>query len=265
VRYRLLVTDVDGTLVDHRQEIPPRNLEAIARYQAAGGLVAIATGRIAASARRYVLQTGTECPAILYNGGQIYDFAQERLLFEQVLPAEPARAVWQLLTGRVDYAAYAGGVAYTPLLSGVMAEYARKDRLSLQPLPPEGLPPGSVAKFLIIADPAHLDQIQTAIRALYPNANLVRSEWNYLELLPEGISKGAALPVLAGMLGISPEQVVAVGDNLNDLTMLQTAGLGVAVANAHPDLKAVAGHVVCSCEQGAVAEVIDRFCLGTDP
>lgn len=265
--FRLLVTDVDGTLINHKQEIPSRNLEAIARFQGAGGLVALATGRIIESARPFAQEAGVIGPAILYNGGMVYDFATGTVLFEALLEPEAVRSALALLGGAFrqnDYIVYANGRPYTPAYTDVIAEYSRKDSLRLELLPSEGLPEGTVSKFLIIADPRELDRFEAALKSRYPAVNTVRSEAHYLELLPSGVSKGRALPLLAARFGVPLEQTIAVGDHLNDLAMVTAAGLGVAVGNAHPALKAAATVEVCSCEEGAVAEVIERFCLGSE-
>ena len=87
----------------------------------------------------------------------------------------------------------------------------------------------------------------------------VFSEETYLEILPLGVSKGAALSVLLEMEGISPEEVVAIGDAPNDREMLELAGIGVAVANAAQEVKDAADHVVCSNDEDAVKACLEQF------
>lgn len=266
LHFKLVVTDVDGTLADHRQQIAPRNLAAIARFQEAGGLVALATGRIVDSARRFAQEAGVWGPAILYNGGMVYDFATGEVLYEASLEPEAVHAALALLSGpfrQIDFVAYVGGRPYIPAFTSVIAEYSRKDSLHLNLLPSTGMPTGRVSKVLVIGGPDDLDRLEEALKHRYPAANTVRSETHYLELLPAGVSKGMALPMLAKRLGVPLEQTIAVGDHLNDLAMIRAAGLGVAVGNAHPALKAAAAVAVCPCPDGAVAEVIERFCLGS--
>ncbi|MBI4390754.1 MAG: HAD-IIB family hydrolase, partial [candidate division NC10 bacterium] len=94
-----------------------------------------------------------------------------------------------------------------------------------------------------------------------PPPHLVRSEPTYLEVLPPGVNKGAALAELARQLGIPLDQVVAFGDNLNDLEMVEAAGFGVAVGNAHPDVKARADLVAGTNNEGGMAAVIREVIL----
>ena len=90
-------------------------------------------------------------------------------------------------------------------------------------------------------------------------ARIVFSEDTYLEILPLEVSKGAALKLLLERIGVPREQVVALGDAMNDLEMLHYAGAGVAVSNADPALRAAADFVVCSNEEDAVRACLERF------
>jgi hydroxymethylpyrimidine pyrophosphatase-like HAD family hydrolase len=85
----------------------------------------------------------------------------------------------------------------------------------------------------------------------------VRSEATYLEVLPEGATKGTALRALAASHGVPLEQIAAIGDNPNDIDMIAAAGLGVAVGDGHPDVRAAADVVVGACADGAVADVVN--------
>ena len=90
---------------------------------------------------------------------------------------------------------------------------------------------------------------------------MVNSEVNYLEILASGVSKGSALHYLATHLNMSVDEVIAIGDNRNDVEMIREAGLGVAVANAHPDVKQVADMITDSNDDDGVAKVIEQYFL----
>ncbi len=266
--YRLLVSDVDGTLVDGNQQIVPRNLEAIKRFQRAGGLVTLGTGRIERSAWPYLSTIGVNAPAILYNGGRVVDYPSGEVLAEDRLPPAVATVLVDLLetvfTG-LDAILYSDGQPHVRALNQVLEQSARKDGLVYQPVGSLTTLVGrSFNKALIIGEDRALGALDHALRELAPpeSVTTVRSESTYLEVLPPGVSKGSALRRLAAHLGISLSEVIAIGDNLNDLEMVRLAGLGVAVANAHPALKQAAACVCrASNEEAAVAEVIERFCL----
>ena len=109
--------------------------------------------------------------------------------------------------------------------------------------------------------PEELAQFAQAYSERVNDAVLVSSEANYLEILPAGVSKGNALKYLAEYLRIPLREIIAVGDNLNDVEMLSEAGLGVAMGNAHPELKKVADHVTDSNDNDGVAKLIEHYLL----
>ncbi|PDO10635.1 MAG: hypothetical protein BLM47_05925 [Candidatus Reconcilbacillus cellulovorans] len=263
-RYRVVVTDVDGTLVDDRQNISDANLEAIRKFQERGGLVTLATGRVEDSARPFVRALGIKIPVILYNGAKIFDFKSETCRFESRL--EPFVAETVLAAVRsfgLDAVFYADGAAGVLKRSAVIEAYERKDGIRCRELGPdaERFVRRSV-KILVIDETGGFSTIEDALQDVREHCSIVRSEPTYLEVLPKGVSKGNALIKLSEMLGVPLQAVIAVGDQLNDLDMIRLAGLGVAVGNAHQEVKRAADVVVRSHLEDAIADIIERYALG---
>lgn len=260
--YRLLVADIDGTIVTSRREITPGVLEAVRGAQALGVRVLLATGRIWMSAERYVRGLGADPPAILYNGGLVVDFATGEEWRRVFLDYDHARAVLEILRGfpEVQPHVYAGDRVYTGRVNEITERYRRKDRLHVEEVGDlvEFLPRHAM-KILIIGERPHLERVAVEVRAHPMPINTVFSEETYFEILPVGSSKGEALRLVAERLRIPPAQTIAVGDNLNDLEMIQTAGLGVAMGNAPEVLKAAAGYVAPTNDEEGVRTVIERF------
>lgn len=264
--YKLLVTDVDGTLVDSRQRVPEENRRAVQRLLAAGALFTFATGRIEESTIPYARDLEINAPAILYNGARIVDLERGETLFERNLPIEPAIAALDVAS-RFDVRThvYVNGKVYVAQVDSVIREYAKKDRVAcievgdLAAFLRTGQADMPPTKFLIIGEAESLEPLHREIHAVFPEGALVRSETSYLELLPPGVSKGAALSVLCEILGLDLADTVAVGDNMNDLEMIRAAGMGVAVENAHLCAREHAAFVAPSNEECGVAAVIRRF------
>ncbi|SEU23973.1 HAD family hydrolase [Nonomuraea wenchangensis] len=145
---------------------------------------------------------------------------------------------------------FCGGEAWAVHDVPELREYARRDGIALRhPGHWTALPSDRITTCMLIGSrPAAPD---------IPGTVTTRSEATYLEILPAGATKGAALRALAAAEGVPLEEVAAVGDNPNDLDMIAAAGLGVAVGDGHPDVRAAAGTVVRSCADGAVADVVD--------
>lgn len=268
MRYRLLVADIDGTLVNAAREITTPVLAAVRAAQAAGVRVCLATGRIWRSARRFVEGLGADPPVILYNGGLVYDFSRDEVWFRAPLPRQHATDVLRILRRHpeVQPHLYVDDGVYVPRMTEATLAYQRKDSLQAEVVGDLAdwleADPGRVPmKILNIGERPALEAVAREIEALPYAVNHVFSEIDYLEILPPGVSKGAALQAAAGRLGIEPEAVIAVGDNLNDLAMIEYAGLGVAMANAPEALRARADFVAPSNDDHGLQHVIEQFVL----
>lgn len=264
-RYRLLVADIDGTLLNSNREVPPAVLSGVRAAQAKGVRVCLATGRIWTSAEPFFRAIGADPPAILYNGGLVYDFVANRVLRRVPLAYEHARVVLELLRemSEVQPHLYVDDKVYIGRLNKHTERYRRKDMLAVEEvgdllafLPPEPM------KILIVGARQDLSRVMERIRGLPVEINAVFSEETYLEILPAGSSKGEALEVVADALQIPLTSVIAVGDNLNDLEMIRRAGLGVAMGNAPEALRSQADYVTATNDEGGLAEVIERFIIG---
>lgn len=266
VRYRLLVADIDGTLVNAAREITPPVRAAVAAAQSRGTRVCLATGRIWPSAKQFVERLGADSPAILYNGGLVYDFKGDEIWLRRTLGLEQARSVLRILRRHpsVQPHLYVDDRVYVPAMNELTEAYQEKDSLRAEPV-------GDLAnwlekdpmKILIIGERPALEAVVDDIELLPYEVNHVFSETIYLEVLPPGVDKGTALQAVAARLGLQREEIIAVGDNLNDLAMVEYAGIGVAMANAPEALRARADFVAPSNNDHGLQEVIERFVLAT--
>ncbi len=259
---RWIATDLDGTLVARDAAMVPSGRAALRRYMDAGGQVVIATGRSERSASPYYRELGLTGPAILYNGARTVDLSTGRVLDDHSL----SPAAWSGLLGLfgtlrpiVHPVVFSEGEAFAVDDVDPLRAYARRDGVALRdPGSWDVLARAPITKCMLIGD-------ITALPPLHlPGITLVRSEDVYLEALPEGATKGAALRTLAAARGMPLARVAAIGDNPNDTDMIRAAGLGAAVGDAHPDVRAAADLVVRPCAEGAVADLV-AVALGDHP
>lgn len=263
--YRMLVVDIDGTLVAEDKVVRPGVAAAIKAAQARGVRVCLATGRQLRSAQRFVDAVGADPPTIIYNGGLVYDYKNAQPLWKRPLPLEDARRVLPVLQ------AFREGSPLLYIFNQVFAErrtpfvdlYARRDALQVEIVPDFAqLLTEAPMKFLIVGHRPDLDRLARTLAELPgPPLNQVFSQQDYLEILPPGIDKGVALRELARAAATPLPQIVAVGDAMNDLSMLRTAGLGVAVEGSPAPLLAVAGQTCPRPEQEGVRVLIERLFL----
>jgi len=259
MKYKLIVSDVDGTLFQSGNRVMPRTVELVHQFQQKGGIFTLATGRMKKAIEPFIQELQIRFPVIVYNGTQIVDTRTNRVLTASYLEENLASTALELLEEySLDPIIHVNQQPYVANHSKSILEHMEKDGIhcmihdDLRQLITE-----KVTKMLIIGDPANLRQyaeelIRTASNGFQP----VYSDWNYLEILPNGVSKGKALESLAKMERISMEEIVAVGDERNDISMLEAAGLGVAVANANEEVRRHADRVTSGSWNEGLDELI---------
>ena len=263
--YRLVVADLDGTLRSRVLGVTPGTRAAIAAAQACGVRVCVATGRMWTSAAPWVRLLAADSPVILLNGGQVLDFATGRVLYERRLAPEVAHEALAVLRREAgaQIHLYLDGRVYVERPDPLSDAYAADDGVTVDLVPAlEPLLARDPYKMLLIGSPERMAALGDAVRASGLAVHAVQSEPHYLEILPPGVSKGAALAPLLAALGVAAEEVIAVGDNWNDLEMIEAAGFGVAMGHAPAGVRARADHVCGTSEEDGFREVIERFVLG---
>ncbi|MGH2454033.1 MAG: HAD family hydrolase [bacterium] len=262
--YRLVVADIDGTLTTSAQKITPRVRRVVRLAQRRGVRVCLATGRSWHSGRRYFERLGADPPAILYNGGLLYDFARGTVLYQRPMAIRQARRVIEILDAYPDLAAHfhVGDEIFVRWRTPLVGAVARHDHISPKAVGNfRPLLDGAPMKFRILGPRRRLHALYRRIRQAGMPGTLVYSDRESLEVLPPRTSKGAALRKMAQHLRIPLREVMAVGNELNDLEMIQAAGLGVAMGNAPAGLRRAADVVAPTNDEDGLAEVVERYVL----
>ncbi len=269
-KIRLIALDVDGTLLDDQKRLPPANRDALQAARAQGIEIAIASGRMIPTIEPIETLLDLDCSIIAYNGGKVVSrrATGRRCLAHNPISAGIAERLIRfslehgyLLNFYHEDVLYADrtvrhGEEFRAIYSGrTGARYQLTDLDSLRGASP--------TKLILLSSPPDCDRLQREFSAEFQSeVNVTRSDPEYLEFMAPGVDKGSALPVLAGDQGISVEEVLAMGDADNDLELVSRAGLGVAVANAGPRVKAAARQTTRRTNnEGAVAEAIERWVL----
>jgi Cof subfamily protein (haloacid dehalogenase superfamily) len=265
VTYRLVVVDLDGTARSRVRGITPGVRAAVSAARARGVRVCVATGRMWRSAVPWVRALGADPPVILYNGGQVFDFVAGRTLYERRLPRASARQALELVRRDPEVQAhlYLNDQVYVERQHPLSDAYAADDGLTYEVVASlDALLADEPHKVLVIGPRGRVEALQAAVRDAALPVHAVQSEPTYLEILPPGVSKGAALEAMLRELGIAATETIAVGDNWNDVEMIEAAGLGVAMGHAPREVRARADHVCGTAEEEGVRSVIERFVLG---
>ncbi len=272
---KLIAIDIDGTLLNPEGQITPRVRAAIQEAQRAGLIVTLATARRYVGARQIADVLGLELPLIVYDGALVVNHPAQTMLCSQPLSAHIAGQVIEAfvrngvqpvvqLCDRLLEEVWTGPPERDhPELATYLAE-AAKERLYRVSY--EQLRAGRVDPLRVVAFAS-----QEAVQRLIPEISALACSWNTLSLgsynsaelavMHPGCSKASGVAALAAFYGIPLAQVMAIGDNTNDLTMLQTVGWGVAMGHAPAIVKAAARAITTSNREDGVALAIEQYAL----
>ncbi len=255
----LLMSDLDGTLLNRNKQIPARNLEAIRRFQQGGGLFSIATGRCPRSAEQVAQHAEVNCPGVTLNGAAVYDFATQRIVSSRMLPLSYKEMVASVHKAFPDIGiqAYIGSDITMVVSSEVVEKLLVIENLPCRKTDLLHLP-DDVNKILFGAPHARLRELQAFLQNDHLSGMYgMFTEICYFEILPSHTNKGVGVRAVAEYCGIQPENVVAVGDYYNDIDMLKAVANPVVAGNAPDDVKIFARHVTGDCDHGVIADTID--------
>ncbi len=265
--YRLLALDLDGTLLNGKLEISPRDRSAVLGARAAGVTIVLASGRMFRSSLPYARELGITAPIIAYQGAVVRDPTTRQILFCQELSLPVARDVITWAEARGYHVnSYADDEVYTERTSAEADLYQHISGVPYHVVGPLSrfLQSDTTKLVLVFLDPDVIPEVLRQLQAYVgERATVTRSHENFVEVVSPGVDKAKALAFVADHLGVPAEQVIAIGDNLNDVSMVRYAGLGVAMRHSPAALLEVAKYVATSPDEGGVADVIDRFVRGS--
>ena len=270
--YQLLALDLDGTVIGKDLRVTDPVRAAVASAQASDVYITLATGRIFRSALTFAKQLGLRDPLICYQGALIRHPLTHDVLYHAPMPGSLAAEAIALLhsAGTCVIACIderLGIVQDGIQFAGFVQRWGSPDRRHVfvasnlaeiaRVTPP--------TKLMFFGEPSLVERELAHLTARFGTGlSVVRSDATLGELTAPGLSKGLALAILARHLGVAREHVMAIGDQDNDVPMLQWAGLGLAMGNAPRSVQGVADAVIPSVEEDGVAWAIRKYILGNE-
>lgn len=280
--YKLIVSDIDGTLINSKHMVSDKTLKYIEKAQKKGVFVGIATGRIYSSAKFYAQKINANIPTIACNGAIIRNHKNDEILYENFLSDKSLLKISEILQKEnIYFHAYDANYLYCPDYKKTLNHFIIWNKESLkEDINLENWDEDKVfEKFRV-----RIKEIKNIKNSLEKNIHFLKilvidedydkilrvrnlisdiedieitsSNFNNIEIMNKGISKGEALKKLCELFKVNKEEVIAFGDNCNDKTMIEIAGMGVAVSNANEDLKKSAKYITLSNEESGVGEGI---------
>lgn len=256
----IIMTDLDGTLLDDEKKVSEKDMAAIGDFRKNGGLFTVATGRGVAMARRVVDELGIDMPCVIFNGAAVYDFKKSEFLWHSSMPSSAVDYINCLMKEFPDIGIeiLRGDKVFVVNNNETVDEHMAIESVVPVYADITEVPKDNWLKVLIAYPPEELDGVVEFTKtACNKGVNWVRSSPVYYEMLPEGISKGTGLPRLLEAIGRTDCFTVASGDFGNDYDMVRMADLGVAVANAQDEVKKAAKLIVGDNNSSPMSQIIE--------
>lgn len=266
--YKVLALDLDGTLTNSEKIITPRTKAALRAAAERGVCIVLASGRptvgIWPLAHELELEKYGGC-ILSYNGGKIIDCRSGETLVQTSFPKDLIEPVctfaryWNVVPLTYDE----GGVVSEPATNPYVSIEGRINKIPMREV--ENLPAEikwEINKLLLVGDPADMPHVEELMQQEFAGKlSIYRSMPYFIETMPLGVEKSASLALLLRRLGLTPDQLMACGDGWNDLPMIEFAGLGVAMENAVPAVRAAADYITADNDHDGVGEAVEKFIL----
>lgn len=273
MKYKMLCVDMDGTCLDDNKEISEENLKAFKKAAERGVKVVVCTGRLYTSANIYAELIGLKVPVIASNGAYIREKDNDKVIFKAPLLYENCIKVLQVIRKydiyphfqstdavfyeRLIYSSKIYNEANNTLPDDKKVKITKvtnwEDTLKKEE--------NNILKSIAMdKDIEKINRLREEMKNI-KGIEVVQSKYDNVEIMREGISKGSAVAVLSKFYNIEKEEIICIGDNDNDISMIKYAGLGVAMENGEDSLKKEADYITASNNNSGVAKVIEKFIL----
>jgi Cof subfamily protein (haloacid dehalogenase superfamily) len=263
MKYKMLVIDMDDTLLTDDHKISEENKEMLLKAQEKGVYVILASGRPTPAMTAYAKELQMDSYMISYNGAVVTDLKEDKILFEQTLTQEQIHELYEYsLKSKTHIITYLDGKVVSETNSEYIdIELSITGLVHNKVLDFKAAVQSSAVKCILLEEPSYLKEVEKDLKKAMPHLSVSMSKPFFLEVAQNGIDKGASIKLLAEKLNILQSEIIAVGNAGNDLTMIEYAGLGVWVDNVDPELRHKGDVIVASNNNHGVAEVVRRFIL----
>ncbi len=258
-----MAVDIDGTLLDNNDQITLKTKEAIKKGVEKGLIFTISTGRPVQGVQSIVKTLGLNFPVITYNGAMVVMGESFEILYEQKLSYEDAKSIIELgMDYKTTVIVWNNNLVYASPLNEKAINYS-----TISNIPPQAFKNAEsfrdgATKILWYDEVETINEYSKKVGLLLSgNVNYHTSRPYFLEFVDQKASKAIAMERLGEYFGISREEMIAIGDGYNDLSMIEYAGLGVAMGNSPDDIKSKADFVTFTNDEDGVAHVIEKYIL----
>lgn len=259
---RMIATDLDGTLLAGKSNLPEENIKALKRAMDAGVHVVLSSGRIVEAMTGLAEKVGVNAPMIVYNGAMVYDMESDEILYGKTIPCATAAAVLREIEKMGMHVQACPGRGYFYPEDNRWTDYYR-DKVGPKGeavhMPVSRWLKDDVYKLLCLSENENLFAIIRELAPKFPNVSFIKSADWHLEVVAKGVDKSDGLKFLGEKLGIMPEEIMAFGDEHNDLGMLDYAGVGYLMENAPAEIPRANYKVAPKNTDCGVARIVNLY------
>ena len=264
VKYKLLALDIDGTLLDDNRQLSEENISAIKRAVDSGVHVTLCTGRPIQGVKWLVEKLAITTPVITYNGAEIVDPKDNRILFsEQLLPEDAVKIADLGKNRNTTLIVWCNGELFGYPMNERVADYKTIARTDPKPFEDiKLLAEKGVTKIIWYDTVEGVDEFKKQLNPKeFKSVTYCTSNPKFLEFFNSKVSKRISMERMCDLIGVTKEETVAIGDGYNDVPMLQGAGLSIVMGNAPDDIKSMCDKVTLDNNSDGVAYAINEFIL----
>lgn len=275
LKYKLIAMDMDGTLLNSQKQVTEYTKDVLRKAADKGVKLVVCTGRIFTSAKSYARIIGTKAPIIASNGAYIREKDREEVIYEKYINKEKLHNIIRISREWGFYPhIYTTDTIYSEKLIHSSLNYSKWNETvpedekinikivdSLEEIVNKN--GESFLKVVVMAQDDEIERLQQLKNYIKENIDIAvfSSYMNNFEVMDKEVSKGRALEILAGFYNLSKDEIICFGDNENDKTMFEFAGLPVAMGNAEDELKKIAAYITDSNDDDGVAKAIEKIVL----
>lgn len=289
--YKLIAVDLDGTLLNSYGNISEKNKNSIKKSMEKGAEVVIASGRPVSSAKAYANEAGANKYVICGNGSVLYDIQKEQILYNKSIDKQKVLQIIKICEeNSIFYSIYTENLTIAKSLNYNILFYNNENKkmpddkktnikiinniykylednpnteiLKITVCDENSIIFGGIVKRLKeIKDIDVLEVQHMARKVITSGTKEIKIEYHYTEITSKNVNKWSAIEKLADILKIEKEEIMAIGDNMNDKEMIENAGLGIIMENSAPYMKKFADKVVSNNNEDGVSEALEKYVL----
>ncbi len=265
-KYKYLVVDYDGTLVNDDKKVTPKTLKAINDFAKRGGVFVVCTGRMTKGIDHFLKAEGLNCLLASFNGAEFRDIGSDELLYQKPIDNATCIKCFKILEEYgVSGQCYPNGEYVVAKETERTIAYSNMMRIKPNYQNPVSKflieSKNSSPKILVYDSKEKLDLVEERLKRELTECEVIRSFSEHIDINLKGVSKGNAIKMIADYYGITVEDIIAVGDAGNDIPMLESAGFPIAMGNALLHVKEICKAVCPDNNSDGIAYIIEKYCI----